>query len=273
MITSLATIVDDPVKGAPFLEDLARETLDLGARLSVTVLTAAPMIAAEFAPLGTMYLPEADLEADARAEIARVRELLDAQDHDILVRGVYGDVNWLAHDMHKTDDIVDLLVVGAPSTWAVHWLRRRAIETLLLGSGIPLLLLPEEGRLPQIDRAVLGWRPSAESIRMARDLAMLAEPGAHIDIVTIGEPAVEGTGHPARCGIADFFTAHGFETECHSIDDDRTVEEQLQDFALAARADVLAVGGFGHSRIREIILGGVTHALVAAPRLPILLSH
>jgi hypothetical protein len=71
MITSLPTIVDDPRKSGLCLEDLARETLDLGARLSVTVLTAAPVIAAEFAPLGTMYLPEADLEADPRAEIAR----------------------------------------------------------------------------------------------------------------------------------------------------------------------------------------------------------
>jgi nucleotide-binding universal stress UspA family protein len=175
--------------------------------------------------------------------------------------------------MHKTDDIVDLFVVGAPSIWSIHWLRRRAIESLLLGSGTPLLLLPEEARLPQIDRAVLGWRLSAESIRMAHDLAMLAEPGAHIDIVTIGEPAAEGRTRLARYGIIDFFTAHGFEAECHWMDDGRAVKEQLQDFALAAHADVLAVGGFGHSRIREIFLGGVTHALVAAPRLPVLLTH
>ncbi len=53
----------------------------------------------------------------------------------------------------------------------------------------------------------------------------------------------------------------------------RTIAEALQDEAIAAGAGLLAMGGYGHSRLRRFILGSATAGLLAAPRLPTLLSH
>ena len=272
MIKSIATFLDDPIRAERFLGDLARDAHDLGASLDVTVLTAAPMAGAEFGPLGTLYYAEADLDHRAQDAIAAVRSIANGPADALSVKGVYGDINWLAHDMHKTDDIVDLFVIGPSLIWQSGRLRRHVVENLLLGAGTPLLLLPALHRLPRIRRATLGWRQSAEAIRVARDLIALAEPGATIDIVTVGEAPGDAKTDQGR-GMADFLDRHDFLTQCHRIDDGRPAAEQLQDFALKTRADLLATGGFGHSRLREIILGGVTRSLMSDPRLPVLMAR
>ena len=53
----------------------------------------------------------------------------------------------------------------------------------------------------------------------------------------------------------------------------KTVAEALQDAALSAQAQLLAMGGFGHSRIRDFVLGGATNGILAQLKLPALLSH
>jgi len=111
-------------------------------------------------------------------------------------------------------------------------------------------------------------------VRAARDLMALAEPGAHFDIVTVNhEAATESDRHGGRCAIADYLTRHGFDAACHFINDGGTTAEQLQRFALTHKSDVLAIGAYAHSRIREILLGGVTRFLVHDARVPLLMSR
>ncbi|WP_404710390.1 universal stress protein [Sphingomonas sp. MMS24-J13] len=274
MIKSIATFIDDPVGSEVFLKRLAARSRAMNADLSVTIFTPAPMISTALAPMGGLFLPESDLRADAAQDAQQVRTLLAGDDERVTLSSIYGDISWLAHDLRRNDVIADLIVFGAPSTWRVHWLRRRAIETLLLAGGTPLLLLPDDGELAPIRRATLGWLPSAEAVRVAHDLVALAEPRATVDVVTVGVDPERDTGNTAeRCPMADYLAGHGLDTSCHWIENERGEDEQLQNFALAAQADVLAVGGFGHSRIREILLGGVTRSLVDNPRVPVLMSR
>jgi nucleotide-binding universal stress UspA family protein len=273
VIKSLSTVVDSPDKAQGFVRDLAASAREMQADLLVTMLTAAPMISPVIAPLGGLYLPEAELRADAREDMLLLRAGLKDDEH-VTIGGYYGDIGWLAHELRNSEAVVDLTVIGPAITWEVAWLRRHVIETLLLASGTPLLLLPESSWLRKISRATLAWKPSGEAVRAARDLMALAEPGAHIDIVTVShEDVAESDRGGGRCAIADYLTDHGFDAECHFINDGGTTAEQLQRFALTHKSDVLAIGAYAHSRIREILLGGVTRFLTDDARVPLLMSR
>jgi len=273
MIKSLSTAVDNPDSARIFVRDLAASARSIDANLLVTMLTAAPMISSHIAPLGGLYLPEAELRADAREDMRSLRTGIGDDQH-VTIGGYYGDIAWLAHELRNSEAVVDLIVIGPASGWDVAWLRRNVIETLLLASGTPLLLLPEHKGLPEISRATLGWKPSGEAVRAARDLMALAEPGAHFDLVTVTHEGMAETDRGnERCAMADYLTSHGFDVECHFTNDGGTTAEQLQRFASVHKSDVLAIGAYAHSRVREILLGGVTRSLVDDARIPLLMSR
>lgn len=274
MIRSIASVIDDANKGQDFVCALLEEAQAGDIFTYLTVLTTAPLISPRIAPLGSLYIPENELRGDALDAVTCIRAAAGIGNEALLVKGLYGDVAWLAHDLRNDDDVTDLIVIGPTETWSVPWLRRRAIETLLLSSGTPLLLLPKERQLPKLRHVTLGWKPCPQAVHTAHALVSLAEPGAKVDIVTVEPNTAPNMGsEQPRCGIADFFRRHGFEPECHWVDETDAVETVLQDFALASGADALAVGGFAHSRVREIMLGGVTHSLVDHCRLPVLMAH
>lgn len=273
MIKSLSTVVDSPDLGLTHVVALAAAARQLDASLLVTMLTAAPMMTAKIAPFGGLYLPEAELRADAREDMMRIRTGLAVDDGRVTIGGYYGDVSWLARELRNCESVVDLTVIGAPDGWEVGWLRRHVIETLLMSTGTPLLLLGKGQTVRRITRAVLAWKPSGEAVRAARDMMALAEPGAHIDIITVAEDAADQDGSREACPIADYLRAHGFVAECHFINGEGSTDDQLQDFARTRNADVLAIGAYAHSRVREILLGGVTRSLIDDARVPVLMSR
>jgi nucleotide-binding universal stress UspA family protein len=103
-----------------------------------------------------------------------------------------------------------------------------------------LRLLPDGGRV---------------TVLTVRDEKALRSPGIAEDLAA----ALARRGHEAR---AVDLTLQG-----------RTVAAALQDAARAEGAQLLAMGGFGHSRLREFILGGATRGVLSDVRLPVLLSH
>jgi nucleotide-binding universal stress UspA family protein len=167
------------------------------------------------------------------------------------------------------------VLFGSPHSYEIGWFRRRVIETEMLSAGSPLMILPTSASLGPINRAVLGWNASPEAGRVSRDLVDLAEPGAEIDIVVVDPQTTDG-GHGPQPGsdIARHLARHGFKVEVYGLPScARPVADVLQGFARMRNADLLAIGAFAHSRIREVILGGVTRDLIEESDLPILMSH
>lgn len=275
MIKHLATVVDDPDLAQAHVRMLAESAREIGADLAVTMLTAAPMVAAELAPFGGLYLPEAELQADARKDMMALRADLGKAGNRVSIGGFYGDVSWLAHELRNADNIADLIVIGPAASWSVPWLRRHTIGTLLMTSGTPLLLLPEGHKLGPIQRAVLGWKASSEAMRAVRDLMFVAQPGGRIDIVSVEkETQDEEDEDLSGCaGVAAYLESHGFEVACHNVAGSNWTSDQLQLFAVDGGADALVVGAYAHSRIHEILFGGVTRSLISMSRLPVLMSR
>ncbi|MFC3580903.1 universal stress protein [Sphingomonas hylomeconis] len=274
MIKDILALVDDGRACAPFLRDLLNTALTLESHVDIAVLTPLPLTSPRFAPAGGLYIPEFALRAEARMEMARVRELVERWGTRAEVWGLHDDVAWLTDDLRHSNPIADLVVVGSKTSWEIPWLRRRVLESTLLYGGTPLLLLPDGHTLPHLRHAVLGWKPSPEAVRAMHELLRLIQPGARIDLVTIGDkPEPDALGRDPETALVRHLVRHDVLVEHHWLDDGTAPAAQLQAFAERRGADLLAVGAFAHSRVREILLGGVTRDLLDESRLPVLLAH
>lgn len=273
MTGTMLAVLDDVESGAGFIRTIAARAERLDARLIIYLLTPGPLAAPELAPFGALYLPDQVLQADSEEQLAKLRSALAGSPAHIDIRGLFDDVAWLAGDMRRARPIADLAVIGSHETWAIPYLYRRVTEMLALASGGPLVILPPGRSLTIVKHAVLAWKPSAEAVRALHDLVGLLEPGARVDIVSCGDQPTHDDDSRGHKAVADYLEYHDFEVGSVWLEQRYDVAEQLQTHALEIGADLLAAGAFAHSRLRELIFGGVTAGLIGETRLPVLLSR
>lgn len=274
MIKDLLVVIDNSTKSDQFLQTALAFAERVGAHAEVAMLSPGPLASARLAPLGALYVPENVLVEEERARLAVVRASIAECTCPVEVYGLHDDVAWIAHDLRLSHPLADLILVGDPDGWEVPWLRQRVLETLLLSTGTPVLVLPAERSLGPVRHAVLGWKPTREANRAVHDLIALAEPGATIELVIVDDdPDAAVRTHAAEA--ERHLVRHGFKTLLHvsPTGDWSSVGEMLVHHAVKQQADLLVAGGYAHSRVREVILGGVTRTLLGAVRLPVLLSH
>lgn len=271
MIKTILAFVEGGARTAGFIEAMLAIAEHRRAHLIVDVLTPAPLVSPALAPLGTLHTLPFEMRRLAEDNVQAVRTLLPA-DARAEVTSHMDAVGWIPGDVRHSAPLADLVAIGPAADWTIAWLRRRTIETLVLASGTPLILLPSGRSIRSVAHAVLGWKPGPAAARAVHDLVSVAAPGARIDVVTVkrgGDDQPEIMLEPVTAMLA----RHGFCVEGHGIDANGSTADALTAFSLDRGADLLAVGGFAHSRIREIVLGGVTRSLIDDPRLPVLMAH
>lgn len=153
---------------------------------------------------------------------------------------------------------------------------RAMAEAILFGSGRPVLVYPETLLVEPGDRfetVAIAWDGSARAARAVADaLPVLRRAGTVRIFTALGEKpqAVKG----ASEDLVRHLKAHGVSP---AIDErlahDESIGHRLSDYIAATRPDLLVMGGFGHARVREFVLGGATDAILEAPPCPVLMSH
>jgi nucleotide-binding universal stress UspA family protein len=146
-------------------------------------------------------------------------------------------------------------------------------QALVFDSGLPVLLVPEGASAAPLDHVAIAWDGSRVAARALQDALRLLQPGGRISVLTVkGEKALAGA-DPAGT-LAAALRARGHDAVAVSVAlDGRPIAEALQAGARDAGAKLLAMGGFGHSRLRDFILGGATLGVLSHLRMPVLLSH
>jgi nucleotide-binding universal stress UspA family protein len=165
----------------------------------------------------------------------------------------------------------DLVMLPVPEADAFD---RPCVQAVLFGSGRPVVLLPSEHkRLSKLERIVIAWDFSREAARALSDALPLLALAREVQIVTVfGEKHVETT---ATTGdVEHFLTRHRIKYSLNSISfEGSNIGRFLMDYAVGVDADLLVMGAYGHSRLREFVLGGATREILRDPQLPVLLSH
>lgn len=165
----------------------------------------------------------------------------------------------------------DLLVLPVPE---INSFDRSFIEPAIFQSGRPVILMPSDGKqLQSLDRVVLAWDYSRESARALADAVPLLRRAREVHVVIVfGEKQIATT-----CVTGDlerFMAAHQVHYSLHQLDaDGKPVSELLLRHAAEINAGLLVMGAYGHSRMREFVLGGASRGVIDHVTLPVLLSH
>ncbi|WP_262271809.1 universal stress protein [Microvirga yunnanensis] len=164
----------------------------------------------------------------------------------------------------------DLTVLDAePIALAVD---RGVIEAVLMDSGRPLIVVPQGREAFAGDRIVVAWDGSAKAARALNDALPFLRAAGQVELVSVtGEKDLAHTVPGAE--IAPHLARHGVTVDVLALPAiDGDVAETLRNHARLTRADMIVMGAYVHSRLREMVLGGTTQSLLKSAPVPLFLS-
>jgi nucleotide-binding universal stress UspA family protein len=148
------------------------------------------------------------------------------------------------------------------------------VEGALFESGRPLFVVPYIQKAPiALNRAMVCWDGSRNAARAVSDALPILGRVKQVDVVTILGEKGKSDELPGA-DIAQHLARHGLKVELRRVSFGETdVADNLLSLAADLSADFLVMGGYGHSRLREFILGGATRGVLASMTVPTLMSH
>lgn len=152
-------------------------------------------------------------------------------------------------------------------------LDRGLFETLLLDSGRPVMLVPPNRTAFTARRVIVAWDGSARAARATNDAMPFLRAAEGVEIVVVlGEKDLPETAQGDD--LAPHLVRHGVQVEVNRIEArGGDVAQTLRDRAALFRADMIVMGGYVHSRLRELLFGGVTQSLLKSSPVPLFMSY
>jgi nucleotide-binding universal stress UspA family protein len=253
-----------PVDNSPTLDDRVETALALSRELRghVTFQIATPF--AELAlwePFGGAAL-SADAINQVRAADERLASQLDARlaPQDVPFDVVVVDEGRI-EGVASASRYTDIVVTSLDDT---------ALEEIGLGVRVPVLAVPRGAPMLAFDKpAVVAWDGGYEGAAAMRASLPLLRLASAVHILTVREKGVD---YPAA-DAASYLSRHDIHAECHEAETNGSVSGTIADFARDIDAGLIVMGLFGKSRLRELLLGGVSRALLDRSVVPLLLAH
>jgi len=257
---------------------LLKLTGDLAERLQATVIGIAGF---QPAPVvyGDGYVPGELIEQD---RLAMERSLGAAESEfrgAVHARGVA--LEWrssltcasLSDHLAREARAADLLITSAATGDAFDASRSLDIGDLVMHAGRPVLIVPLGVARLGHERMLIAWKDTREARRAVADALPLLRLAREVCVVEIAAEADLAEARVRVGDVARWLHRHGIEAIAEvsaSADSDATA---LLAWARAGCADLIVAGAYGHSRLREWALGGVTHELIKPADCCSLLSH
>ncbi len=152
-------------------------------------------------------------------------------------------------------------------------------DGVILTAGRPVLIIPYSTSIKNIgERIMVGWDSSAQSTRAVHDALPLMSGAKKVDIIAVNPEnhggSSEDRGEQPCADISLHLARHGINVEAHSITvNDIGIADILLSRAADKGIDLFVMGAYGHSRWRELVLGGVTAHMLDHMTMPVLMAH
>ncbi len=220
----------------------------------------------------------ADLRDKARSAAAQVREMFE---HATGPRGLSAEWREIPEGPDADPALharyADLAILGQldPDRAETELIRPRP-EQVALASGRPVLIVPYAGHFETVGRRVLiAWSATRESARAVGDAMPLLVSAQLVTVLTIDpREGPDGHGELPGADIALHLARHGVKAQIErTVSAGLPVGEVLLSRAADLGADLLVMGAYGHSRAREVLLGGATRSVLRSMTVPVLMSH
>ena len=148
-------------------------------------------------------------------------------------------------------------------------------EMVVLGIGRPVLVVPYAGTFPRLgQRVVVAWDASREAARAVVDAMPFLRNAREVTVLLVNPEKNGRHGAEPGADIALMLARHGVKVNVVS---DHAKDIDIGTFMLSRLvdldADLLVMGAYGHSRLRELVIGGVTRTMFESMTVPVLMSH
>jgi nucleotide-binding universal stress UspA family protein len=258
--------------------DLAVDfTAAIGAKISA--IACEVKIKAPASVLGTLLIDVPAMAAtESRKSATNAQNLLVTFQNSAERRGIFQE-RILEHCLiPEAPDLLveyarlrDLTIVTVPEP---NFMNQSYVEPIIFGSGRPTLVTPRTwDKAFALDTVVVAWDFSRPAARAVADALPLLEKAKHVFVVTVTNEKLIDT---KRSGaeLAKHLARHGVDVTLDAADAaGRSIGHTLSTYVESRDADLLVMGAYGHSRIRDFILGGATRSMLSRPPIPVFLSH
>jgi hypothetical protein len=231
-----------------------------------------PLVPAEWEGIGAAHAAQmmqaavengTRIEAALRQRLATLQSPAELRRFDV-VAGSDGDI--AAREARNADVFVGLRPNGASHE------ADRLIESVLFGSGRHLFLAPIDQPAPAVfDRIALAWNGTREATRAVAEAMPYLHKAEMVDVIIVQDSLfspINGN------GLIDHLLHHGVGAELHDVRPrGGNIGATLIAEAQERSADLIVMGGYGHSRLREWLLGGVTYQLMHRAPIPLIVAH
>ena len=167
----------------------------------------------------------------------------------------------------------DLLITGVTSSSLLEDPPQLSTGELVMQAGRPVLIVPGGAAPPALSHVLVGWKDTRETRRAAVDALPMLRKAARVTVVEIAAEAALDDTRGRLDDVAAWLGRHGIEAETLAAPSTGDDPGMLQVIASDLGADLVVAGAYGHSRVREWVLGGVTRDLLLHSGRCALLSH
>lgn len=144
---------------------------------------------------------------------------------------------------------------------------------LVMATGVPVLLKSDQFDTIRADRVIIGWKNTREARRAISDALPFLRRAEETHLVQIADERELEAASTDLDQTAGRLTRHGIAVHTHALTACPDVCEALETFAKSRGADLLVLGAYGHSRLRELVFGGVTRRFLNRGSVHVLMSH
>ena len=210
----------------------------------------------------------------------KLADQAEGQFNEILTKaGREGRSDWqyasgpIAETIARIGRCSDLLVIGQENEDVDNAAYSEVPDDVVISAGRPVLIVPYTGIDKTLgDRILIAWDHSRESARAVADALPFLKRASVVSVVSVDPRQEEGDIPGAD--IARYLSEHNIKaTVTRFTDKALAVDDVLLNQAADSGADMMVMGAYGHSRLREMVLGGVTRHILDHMTVPVLMSH
>ena len=214
-----------------------------------------------------------ETEKGARAAIARFEAAAKRAGISSETRMLSASIAGASDQLGRIARRFDLIVLGQPT-------REQPVpdeviaEGVLFESGRPVIFVPfiQKAGL-KLDRVIVCWDGGRAATRAIADSLPILEKAKQVEVVIVGSKPPKGD-EISGADLGQHLARHGLKIDVKRITSpDIDVPSTILSYAADASADMIVMGGYGHSRLREFVLGGATRGLLESMTVPVLMSH
>lgn len=275
---TITTLIHDPEAGTSALEAAIALSSAQGAHLNVICLgmdRTDPGIYYAGAQAVALHAILHEAQATAALLESRVTERLNHESIPWEAKPVTVHENGLFTTLANQMRFSDLAVLPAPYSEASLGEDATAVEAALFGADIPVLVVPDGAEMPpRFAQVMLGWDEGDEALAAARAALPVIAEADMVEIAIIDPPRHGGDRSDPGGRLARFIARHGGQAEVAVLArSEPGIADILSKRAMQKGVDLIIMGAYGHSRLREAILGGATRNMLRDAKVPVLMAR